>query len=64
MGVRELSAEQLDELKQDMFWGMDDNTELLEKYGCPQEIPNDVVFNTYEGVHFVPDDFCCSCGQD
>lgn len=63
MSVHELNSEQLEELKMDMYWSMDDNAELLEKYEFPQDIPDSEVFNTFKGVCFTVDDFFCTAGQ-
>ena len=30
----------------------------------PEQIPDDIIFEHYDGVCFVPDDFCCTAGQD
>jgi hypothetical protein len=62
MTVRELSQDQLNELKQ---------AYVCEKVGCPSygeladsvDIPNEVIYAHYAGYDFVNDDFWCSCGQ-
>ena len=62
MTVYELNRDQIDELKDAYFWS-DDTTEVLEQSNInhPWEIPNEVIYHEYEGICFVPDDFCCSC---
>ena len=68
MTVRELNQEQLDELKNNLYWNLDG-----EQYGDltdeerqfvfealnPNDIPNELVFKNYDGIHFVEDDFFC-----
>ena len=70
MLITELNREQLDELKQTY-------TTQLHEYGKDEEvlgisyqeltdateIPDDVIFNHYEGMTFTEDDFFCSCGM-
>lgn len=60
MTVRDLSHDQLSELKSAFFW--DDETQdiLPETIAVPEEIPDEIIFDHYEGVCFVDDDFCCS----
>lgn len=56
MTVRELTRDQLDQLKQayicelmaDPSWG--DLTDA-------QDLPNDIIFEHYDGIEFVDDDF-------
>lgn len=57
--VRDLNREQLDELKTSFFW-QDETQDILEgAYTSPEQIPDDVIFEHYEGVCFVDDDFFC-----
>lgn len=68
MSVQELNREQLDELKQAYYVELSDSGEaddVLEGIGFlnTDEIPDDIIFNHYDGVDFVSDDFFCSCGQ-
>jgi hypothetical protein len=62
MSVYELSAEQLDELKQDMFWN-DDNYGITLNYDSPEDIPDEKVFDLFDGYVFTVDDFFCTAGQ-
>lgn len=65
MGVRELSRDQFEELKFDYYCELfDEKSELLDGITCSDEIPDEMVYKHFDGVQFVPDDFCCSCGQD
>lgn len=56
MDVRELNEEQLDELKWTYFYDMES-----WEYEYPWDIPDDVIFNHYDGIDFVDDDFSCTC---
>lgn len=67
MDVKELSRDQLDELKEAYFWGED--TLEIPKYNAlglpalfPGDIPDAVIFDYYTGIYFVNDDFCCTAG--
>ncbi len=69
MTVDELTREQLDELKQSYATQLADcgeNNEILgisykELPEAAENIPDEVIFNHYEGVTFTEDDFFCSC---
>lgn len=65
MTVYDLSEEQIQELKQAYFYS-DETQDVLEemKIMFPDDIPDDIIFNYYDGVWFVNDDFFCSCGKD
>lgn len=54
MNVRELSRDQLEELKETYFW------ETENDYVFAHEIPDSVVFEYYGGICFVNDDFFSS----
>ena len=68
MTVRELNQEQLDELKNNLYWNLDgeqygditdeEKKSILEA-SHPNDIPNELVFKNYDGIHFVEDDFFC-----
>lgn len=65
MTVYDLNREQLDELKHNYFWDyIDYNTEENDddptEYGYPENIPDDVIFDKYDGITFTNDDFFCS----
>lgn len=71
MTVYELSREQLNELKENYFWS-DDYIPCCYKHWntgdyvpvlFPHDIPDDIIFNIYDGITFVNDDFCCSMGK-
>lgn len=54
MTVRELSREQLNELKESYFWAE------KNEYMHPECIPDDVIYEFYSWIHFEPNDFWCS----
>lgn len=75
MDVKELSQDQLDELKykvfylnkNDIFYNMlmenwDDDIQLeYEKAQSPYDIRNKTIYKLFDGLIFVNDDFSCSC---
>ena len=63
MNVYELNDEQLSQLKWNLYYG-DESIEIpldivdqIESYDYPDMIPNELVFQLYEGICFVEDDF-------
>lgn len=79
MTVRELNREQLNELKNSLFYQFrydkeqqdqlkDNLTEreqafLLHINTCYWEIPDEMVIKVYDGINFTEDDFFCSKGE-
>jgi len=70
MIVRDLNREQLNELKYAYAVQLTDCGEDKEVLGISYEeladsteIPDEVIFNHYDGVAFTEDDFFCSCGK-
>jgi hypothetical protein len=57
MGVRELTDEQLEELKSAYYWS--DMTDARDY----NEITNEDLFEHYSGIQFVDDDFFCTAGE-
>lgn len=56
--VYDLNRNQINELKDCMFWSiLDEDEGILKGINCPCEIPDDVVFNHYSGICFTDDDF-------
>ena len=56
--VYDLNREQINELKNCIFWqALDEDEEILEGINYSWEIPDDVVFNHYSGICFTDDDF-------
>lgn len=56
MNVTELNADQLDCLRQDYNYQVNDET----SYVTIDDIPDEVLYEYYAGVSFVPDDFYSS----
>lgn len=54
MNVRELSRDQLEELREAYFWTVEN------EYTFSHEIPDIVVFEYYDGICFVDNDFFSS----
>ena len=57
MHVTELNQNQIDELKLTYLYDVEND------YTCTGEIPNEVIFNHYNGISFVDDDFLLYHGQ-
>lgn len=66
-GVRELSCDQLSELKQCLLFDRMVENGNWPSYGelanADETISDGAVFAAYEGTVFSPDDFCCSVGM-
>ena len=60
MLVKDLSKEQLDELKNAYFWGDKTRDGLPDEIISPEQIPDNIIFSYYADVDFVDDDFFCS----
>lgn len=63
MSVYELNDEQLSQLKWNVYYG-DESIEIpldivdqIESYDYPDMIPDELVFQLYESICFVEDDF-------
>ena len=63
MNVYELNDEQISQLKWNLYYG-DESIEIpldivdqIESYDYPDMIPNELVFQLYDGIDFVEDDF-------
>lgn len=63
MNVRELNEGQLSQLKWNLYYG-DESIEvpwnvidLIENYDYPDMIPDDIVYELYDGIDFVKEDF-------
>lgn len=61
MTVRELNTSQLEELKTTYFYSHldDDRSGQCGGYDCPWEVPDEVIFECYDGIDFVEEDFFC-----
>lgn len=68
MSVKELNRNQLNELKQNYFYSDDYDEKITTSTGLPVlfagDIPDQVIFDLFEGVDFVNDDFFCTAGKD
>ena len=62
--VQDLTKEQLQELKDSYFWQEETQDILGDDITSPDEIPDDVIFQYYEDVVFVDDDFICTAQED
>ena len=73
MEIRELSSEQMLELKQRYLTQLADEGSYAEILGVDYDepsywdlahadkiVPDDLIFRQYEGVDFVPEDFFCA----
>jgi len=63
MDVYELNDEQISQLKWNLYYG-DESIEIpldivdqIESYDYPDMIPDELVFQLYDGICFVEDDF-------
>lgn len=55
--VQDLTRDQLNELKYNFFW-QDETQDILEgEYASPEQIPDEIIFEHYDGVRFSADDF-------
>lgn len=56
--VYDLNREQINELKDCIFWSaLDEDEGILKGINYPWEIPDDAVFYHYSGICFTDDDF-------
>ena len=58
MRVRDLNREQLNELKQHYICEQIDNPSYLDLANA-EDIPDEIIYDYYDFVHFVSDDFSC-----
>jgi hypothetical protein len=70
MNVYELSPDQLDELRNKIFYGCYETSNLdqkqMETVNAAQydhEIPDNIVFCCFSGYTFTNDDFSCTAGK-
>lgn len=62
MTVYELSRDQIDELKTEYFYGNETKDNVPDNIIYLWKIPDDIIFEHFNDINFVNDDFCCSCG--
>ena len=69
MHVTELTHEEISELKESLYWAYanedsmlyDPNAEkLLAGIEDPNEIPNEMIYEYFDGISFVEEDFFCN----
>lgn len=58
--VYSLSREQLDELKEHIFY----ENLLEENFSCPEDIKDYIIFRIYKDISFCDDDFFCTTCKD
>ena len=63
MTVRELNRDQLAELKINYLADLGNDLSYEDLVNIHDLVPDEEVFDAYNGVNFVPDDFSCSAGQ-
>ena len=58
--VRDLSRDELNELKSSFFY--QDETQNINEgtFSTPEKIPDEIIFEHYDGVCFVEEDFFCN----
>lgn len=62
--VQDLTRDELDELKT-AFFQQDETQSILEgAYSQPREIPDEIIFEHYDGLCFVEEDFFCNIKDD
>ncbi len=55
--VQDLTREQLDSLKFAFFW-QDETQDIIDgEFSSPYEIPDEIIFEHYDGICFSEDDF-------
>ena len=67
MTVRQLNRDQLTELKQrmvsDEIYESEGRTPSYGELAEAESVPDEKVFERYEGTKFSPDDFFCTAGK-
>lgn len=55
--VYDLSLAEMEELKQSFFY-QDETQDIIQgAFDCPEEIPDEIILEHYDGIYFVEDDF-------
>lgn len=63
MSVKELSREQLIELKAMFYAENNNNVSWGELANVDELVSDETIFNEYSGTIFTNDDFFCTCGK-
>lgn len=58
--VYELNKDELNELRDAMFWGVDNSFLEENNINYPWEITNEMLYNHFGGISFVDEDFMCN----
>lgn len=59
--VYDLNEEELNELRETYYYQLFEcDEDVLEDCDCASDIPNEVIYNHYDGIYFVDDDFWCN----
>lgn len=58
--INELSTEQLDELRENLYWNRTDDC----LWATPSDVTDSVLFETFKHVSFTDDDFFCTVGKE
>ena len=59
--VYDLNEEELNELRETYYYQLlDSDEDVLENYDWAADIPNEVIYNHYDGISFTEDDFWCN----
>lgn len=57
--VYELTVNEFEELRESYFWQLQE-TDDADHFDSPDDIPDDVIFDHYDGISFVEEDFFCN----
>ena len=57
MNVRQLERDYIDMLREEMYYGTDYSAPLWDNYMYATDIPIELVFERYDGIDFVDEDF-------
>lgn len=67
MTVKELNQNEFYELKSAYFYSDNYNENIAQKNGTraifPEDIPNEIIFDAFQGIDFVKEDFFCNINQ-
>lgn len=58
--IYELTTEQLDELRDNLYWGRTDDC----LWATPSDVTDAILFKTYKDTSFTDDDFFCTAGKE
>ncbi len=61
--IEACTPDQLDELRETLFWSDDTDPEILQDIYFPGDVPDWLLFQEFSGILFVNDDFLCTAGR-